>query len=228
MKLSVIIPTYNEEENITHLLTRLFQSTQKEKLEIIIVDGCSTDKTKELVKQFKVEFFCANVQSRAAQMNFGAKKATGDVLYFVHADTLPPISFYEDIQKAIKNGNKAGCYRFKFNSPNILLRLNAFMTRFPFLICRGGDQSLFVTKELFFSLGMYDEYYSIMEEYDLIQKIKSKEQFKVIQKDIIVSARKYRNNSYLRVQKANYTAFKMFKSGVHPDKIKAKYYNLLN
>ena len=103
MKLSVIIPTYNEEENITHLLTRLFQSTQKEKLEIIIVDGCSTDKTKELVKQFKVEFFCANVQSRAAQMNFGAKRATGDVLYFVHADTLPPTSFYEDIQKAIKN-----------------------------------------------------------------------------------------------------------------------------
>lgn len=228
MKLSIIIPTLNEEESITHLLTRLLQSPQKDNIQIIIVDGCSTDKTKEIVKQFKVDFFCANVQSRAAQMNFGAKKATGDVLYFVHADTLPPQTFYQDIRNSIENGYKAGCYRFKFNSDNILLKLNAFMTRFPFLICRGGDQSLFITKELFFELGMYDEYYSIMEEYDLIKKIKQENTFKVIQKSILVSARKYKNNSYFRVQKANYIAFKMFQSGIHPNKIKAKYNDLLN
>ena len=228
MKLSVIIPTYNEEENITHLLSRLLQSPKKDNIEIIVVDGCSTDKTKELVKQFNVEFYCANVQSRAAQMNYGAKRAKGDVLYFVHADTLPPTSFYEDIKKTLEKGYKAGCYRFRFNSSHILLKLNAFMTRFPFLICRGGDQSLFISKELFLSIGMYDEYYSIMEEYDLIKKIRKESTFKVIQKPIIVSARKYRNNSYLKVQKANYSAFKMFKSGVHPDKIKAEYNNLLD
>lgn len=67
-----------------------------------------------------------------------------------------------------------------------------------------------------------------MEEYDLIKKIKEKQKFKIIQKDIIVSARKYKNNSYLRVQKANYTAFKMFQSGIHPDKIKATYNDLLD
>ena len=80
-------------------------------------------------------------------MNEAAAIAKGDVLYFVHADTIVTKSFYADIQKAIAEGFEMGCYRYKFDQyKNPLLYINSFFTRFPMLWCRGGDQTLFVKK----------------------------------------------------------------------------------
>jgi rSAM/selenodomain-associated transferase 2 len=191
--------------------------------EIIVVDGGSIDKTVEISQKFSNKTILSTQKSRAMQMNRGAKEAFGDILYFLHADSTPPKDVFNSILKEIKNGFQAGSFRFKFDSKKLLLKLNAWFTRFPFLVCRGGDQSMFVTKNLFKEMNGFDESFVIMEEYDFILRAKSKTKFKLIQKDILVSARKYENNSWLKVQRINFRAFSQFRKRVSPKTILEEY-----
>lgn len=109
------------------------------------------------------------------------------------------------------------------------MRINAYLTRFNLLSFRGGDQTLFITKKAFQALGGYNEYYTIMEDYDLLKRMwAAKIPFKLIQKDAVISTRKYDTNSWLRVQIANGVAMFMFKRGRHPEKIKQAYKRMLN
>jgi rSAM/selenodomain-associated transferase 2 len=227
MLLSIIIPTYNESENIVNLLTML-QETSHNNIEVIVTDGKSSDNTVSLVNQLGFEAKISKETGRAKQLNYGAEHAKGDVLYFVHADTLPPKSYYQDIKKAIEEGYQIGCYRFKFNSNKKMLKFNAYMTRFDRIMFRGGDQSLFITKSLFNELNGYCENHKVMEDYDIIIRARKKHRFKIIPKDITVSARKYDYNSYLKVNFANFIAFMMFYAKVDHDKIIRFYKALLD
>ena len=102
MKHSIIIPTLNEEEKISHLLDFLTKNALSDS-EIIVVDGGSKDKTIALVKRFKnVNLIETKQASRAFQLNEGAKQAKGDLFYFIHADVLPPQTFETDIETALK------------------------------------------------------------------------------------------------------------------------------
>lgn len=220
MKLSIIIPTLNEEDLLPDLLQLFVDNPQHS--EVIIVDGGSVDNTKQIANSFGHKVYESRA-SRAVQMNLGVKYATGNVLYFVHADALPPASYYQDIQEAINLGYESGCYRFKFKGNHPLLKVNSYFTRFNQMWCRGGDQTLFIKKDLFQLLKGYNEYYSIMEEYDLIRTLINNYSFKVIQKDVLVSARKYDKNGWLKVQLTNLKAFKMYKKGFPPEEIKKFY-----
>lgn len=214
MKISVIIPTFNEAENIGCLITTLKGGGETNLHEIIVVDSPnSTDNTSEITKSLNAIAVKSPQKGRAAQMNFGASVATGDILYFVHADTKINPDFASDITKAISNGYDFGCYRYQFDSPNILLKFNAFFTRLPFIWCRGGDQTLFIRKEDFLKVGKFREDYQIMEDYEFIIRANKVLKFKIIPKNVIVSARKYKTNSYLRVQKANFKVMRMFLRG---------------
>lgn len=227
MKISIIIPTLNEADNIGKLIMRLQSHVAETLLEIIVVDAKSTDNTEGVALSFGVTVLQSE-KGRAKQMNLGAKYAKGDVFYFVHADCLPPESYLTNIKNAISEGYPMGCYRYKFDSNNLLLKINAYFNRFNPLWCRGGDETLFVTKEVFETLGGYDEHYCIMEEYAFIEKARTIYPFKIIPKYIVVSARKYETNSWIRVQYANFVAFSMFKKGVSPQAIALKYYETLN
>ena len=227
MFLSIIIPTYNEAEHISKLLLHL-QKTSHQNFEIIVADGGSLDGTQKIVKNAAVKLISSPEKGRAKQMNFASKQAKGDVLYFVHADSLPPITFIEDIENALIEGFSIGCYRFKFNSNKKILQLNAYLTRFDRIMCRGGDQSLFVTKDLFNELNGYCEQHKVMEDYDIIIRARKKHPFKIIPKDVLVSARKYDHNSYLKVNIANLLAFMMFYAKVDHDKIIKVYKKMLN
>jgi hypothetical protein len=150
-------------------------------------------------------------------MNFAANSADCDILYFVHADVKIHPNYVADIQQALKEGYDMGCYRYVFDSPHPLLKVNGFFTRFPFIWCRGGDQTLFINKNVFEELGGYHPM-KIMEEYDLIQRAwKNKFRFKIIPKNVLVSARKYENNSYFKVMYANYKIMKLWRKGQATD-----------
>lgn len=227
MRISIIIPVYNEAGNIKRLLNHLASYAQN--AEVIVVDGGSKDQTLQEVRLFeRVELLLCSNASRAEQMNLGARQAKGDILYFLHADALPPIDFENQIIKAVEKGHFAGCFRFIFDSSKPLLRINSFFTRLPFLWCRGGDQSLYIQKDLFWEMGGYDETYAIMEEYVLIKKLMAERGFHILPDAVKVSARKYSTNSWFKVMRANFIAFRQFKKGECTETIKQTYRKNLN
>ncbi len=227
MKLSIIIPTLNEAENIERLIKRLRPEKNHRLADLIVVDGGSHDGTVT-----KAEKAGATVlqtpPGRAIQMNHGVEASKGELLYFVHGDTLPPDGYMEKIIQAVEEGYPVGCFRFRLDSERWLLKLNSYFTRFDQNWCRGGDQSLFITREAFRTLGGYRNDYKIMEDYDLIFRARDKYRFKIIPDDVIVSARKYETNSYLRVQFANFVVFNMYRLGYSQEKMVRTYKRLLN
>jgi len=227
MTISIIIPTFNEAENITELVTFIRHLGYEEILEILVVDGGSKDDTVMLAREAGAVVMTSDQRSRAAQMNLGANRAKGDILYFVHADVRLLSSFVTDIRESLDEGFQSGCYRYIFDSNKFLLKVNAYFTRFDSIMCRGGDQTLFVRKSIFNLLGGYDESYTIMEDYNFILRLRKKCRFKIIQKDIIVSARKYEMNSWFRVQIANLSVFIMFFFRRSPGEMKQIYKILL-
>jgi rSAM/selenodomain-associated transferase 2 len=228
MQISIIIPTLNEAENIGQLIQYLKRHATNALLEIIVVDAQSTDNTEGVARLADVTVLTSEKRGRAVQMNLGAKAAKGDALYFVHADCYPPESYCADIQQFINDGFELGCYRYRFDSSHFLLKINAFFTRFSPLWCRGGDETLYVKRTAFERLKGYDEYFSIMEEYDFIRRAQVHFKLKIMPKYALVSARKYETNSYLRVQWANFRVFNLYKKGVAPSEIAKKYRSLLD
>lgn len=216
-KLSIIIPTYNEAASIQALIDSIVSQSNPFIHQIIISDSpASTDDTLEIAKaNANVLAVTSPQKGRSAQMNFGASLATGDILYFVHADTRLHPDFCTDIQQAIRNGYQLGCYRYLFDTyPTPLLRINSFFTRFNKIWCRGGDQTLFITQQAFQKLGGFKQDYLIMEDYDILLRAQEAQlAFKIIPKNVVVSARKYSTNGYFKVQLANFTVMCMFLKG---------------
>lgn len=223
MNISVIIPTCNEEANIGDLVDFAISHGGEYLSELIVVDGGSTDNTVSVAQKSGAKVLQSTDCSRAKQMNIGAAVATGDILFFVHADVKLLESFAQDVILAVNTGFVAGCYRYRFDSPSRLLRFNAYMTRFRSILCRGGDQTLFITRRFFDQLGGFDEKFVIMEDYDIIRRICREEHFHIIPKEITVSARKYEKNSWLWVQICNITAFLLYFMRTDPKTIKAIY-----
>ena len=229
MKIAVIIPTYNEEENIGKLIRSLLANKQEAFINIIVSDAGSTDNTIQVAKDAGANVAEISPQKgRAMQMNYGASISREEILYFIHADTQVHADFVADINEAIKQHYDMGCYRYKFDSKHPLLKVNGFFTRFPFIWCRGGDQTLFVKRSVFDQLEGYKTM-KIMEEYDFIQRAgQAGFKFKILPKNILVSARKYETNSYLKVLYANYQVMKMWKRGASDDEMASQYKKLLN
>ncbi len=199
--ISIIIPILNEADTIGKLLQYLIENSSKENIsEIIVVDGGSIDESKEIVAQFKNIILLDSSKGRAKQMNLGSKKATGNILYFLHADSFPPKHFDTYIIKEIEKGNKAGCFCMQFNSKHWWLQLAGWLTKFSWRVCRGGDQSQFIIKKIFEELNGFDERFTIYEDNDLITKLYARKEFVVIQKWLTTSARRYQSNGIWKLQ----------------------------
>jgi rSAM/selenodomain-associated transferase 2 len=200
-KISIVIPVFNEINSIEKLLSHLINSVlSKDVIEIITVDGGSTDGSQEKINSHPNVTLIQSKKGRAVQMNAGAKAATGNILYFLHCDSLPPRHFDRIIEDTVQNGNQAGCFRMKFDYRHPVLMISQWFTRFNHISCRGGDQSLFITNELFKELKGFDENFVIYEDNEIISRLYSKNQFVVIPDYIITSARRYHQNGIWRLQ----------------------------
>ncbi len=225
--ISIIIPTFNEAGNIGKLVCYLLSCDKGNHTEIIVSDGGSSDNTMDIAMQAGATAILSPQKGRAVQMNHGATAASGEILYFVHADTIPPNSFIDDILEAVKNGFALGRYRTRFDNPRWLLKCNAFFTRFDLFICYGGDQTLFISKPIFDALSGFDQEMLIMEEYDFVSRARKKGRYKIMQKEVLVSARKYESNSWLSVQLANKKVINMYRKGASKHTMKEAYSRLL-
>ncbi len=225
MKLSIIIPVYNEAAHINELLFYLHKHFRYSKdCEIIAVDGGSTDGTQGLLKQEKVKLITSQ-KGRGIQMNTGAKVAKGEILYFLHADSFPPKHFDDFIFKEIEKGNQAGCFKMKFRSSHWWLSLASWFTQFNVKFFRGGDQSLFITKKWFSELGGFHEEAPIFEDVCFIRKLYREKHFTVIQKWISTSARRYEENGIARLQYHFWMLYVKNWLGASPDQL-LEYYRV--
>lgn len=202
MKISIIIPTYNEADCISNTLFELQkrQSIEAFVKEIIVVDAHSQDETQKKAIIFDQANVVLSKKGRPIQMNLGARKAKGDILYFLHSDSLPPQNFDKLIVKAVKKGHLAGCFSMQFDHSHLWMRFISWLTRFNLRACRGGDQSMFVTKDLFEHLGGYDERYLIFEDHQIIGKLYKHTDFFVIQQTLVSSARRFREKGIFKLQ----------------------------
>ena len=200
MNISIIIPVLNEEIDLPKLLAYL----QKQNLlfveEIIVVDGGSTDRTLAVLENYQNIKLLKSEKGRAKQMNFGAKNATSEILYFLHADSFPPLDFDKHIVDNLKNSSTSGCFKLQFNNNHIVLKVSQWFTHFNFQACRGGDQSLFVTKKLFNELNGFNDNLAIYEDNEFIARLYKNSKFVVIKKNIVTSARKYLKNGVWKLQ----------------------------
>lgn len=200
MNISIIIPTFNESSGISQLITHLNQASNSDIVsEIIVVDGQSSDDTCSIAAQCGAKILSSPEKGRAKQMNYAAEHAKSDILHFLHADSYPPDNFDKEIINAVSEGFPSGCFRMKFDSGHLLLKFFQWFTRFGNNFCRGGDQSLFITKKLFNDVGGFPEI-PLMEDIEIIRKIKKKAKFKVIPKELVTSARRYREKGHFRLQ----------------------------
>ena len=223
MAISIIIPTLNEEENIRKLLDNF--KKLKGDFEVIFSDGGSLDKTLDIIKDFGNYKIINSDRGRAKQLNNGAKESNNDILFFLHADSIIEENALIKIEDFIKNGNKAGCLKIKFDSKKILMNIFAVLSnlRVKYRNIAFGDQGIFIEKKFFEDIGMFEDI-PLMEDYKLSIKLKSICRIKYIDSYIISSSRRFEKNGIIKtallMQKLQY----MFRKGISIDKI-ANIYN---
>jgi rSAM/selenodomain-associated transferase 2 len=201
MNISIIIPVLNEEHSVAKLMDYLKEIQNPELInEIIVIDGGSEDTTLEILKNYPSIKVIHSQKGRAIQMNLGAQNASSNILYFLHCDTLPPVNFDYEIINQVKKGNLSGCFKMKFDSNHIVLKVSQWFTQFNMQWCRGGDQSLFVERNLFGKLNGFNQKLIIYEDNELISRLYKNSKFIVIQKIVITSARKYLRNGVWKLQ----------------------------
>ena len=226
--ITVIIPTYNEAAHIVSTIQKIRQYDEAKKIgEIIIADGGSTDSTMAAAESEGVKVVVSKEKGRSAQMNCGASFAAGNILYFLHADTIPPKSFSSDIAIAIRNGFDAGCFMLSFDYDHWFLKANCWFTRFDVDAIRFGDQSLFVRKSVFEKAGGFCENHIVLEDQQLIKRLKKIVRFTVIKKPVITSARKYLENGIYKTQGIFFIIYFMYRFGYSQQKLVATYKKMI-
>ena len=229
-RISVIIPTLNEENQISDLLNALKEreSTGSYIHEIIVADAGSSDGTVTLAEKTGARVVHCSEKSRARQMNRGAEEASGNILYFLHADTFPPDAFDRSIVQAIKNGAGSGCFQLRFSNDHPLLRFYGWFTRFKSTLVRFGDQSLFVKSEIFRQIGGFDENMVVMEDQKIVGNLKKRTSFKLLDRAVTTSARTYEKNGVIRLQFIFSMIVILYYSGAKQDTLVHLYNSLID
>lgn len=227
--ISVIIPAHNEKGNLEQLLPRLERLESPVEVEIIVALSCqNTDGSENLLQSSEVSMLKCQQTGRAAQMNHAAKISKGTILVFLHADVMPPDSFFKDIDATLDANCDAGFFSYKFDTDSFLLKINSIFTSKDGIFTGGGDQCLFIKRKVFSKLNGFDELQVLMEDFEFFERMKkNKIPYKIINNDLIVSARKYQRNSYARVNLSNLLLLVLFKMGCPSQKLKSLHNKLL-
>jgi rSAM/selenodomain-associated transferase 2 len=214
---SIIVPVLNEEKSIEKTLIQF--NVLKGDKEIIVADGGSRDKTKEIAERFAKVVY--SEKGRANQMNKGAKKANGDILWFVHSDSIIKENSIEEIQLAIDEGYVGGGFSLKFYDYNTLFMKYISVTsnlRAKYLGLYFGDQGIFVKRSVFESLGGYPQQ-EIMEDWEFSLAMKKAGKLKLISTSIDTSARRFKKGGQLRTHLLMHKIKLLYMLGTPTDKL---------
>jgi rSAM/selenodomain-associated transferase 2 len=192
LTLSVVIPAHNESREICHVVRAV---TKQMPYEVIVAAGSSTDGTADIARQEGVRV-SVGAKGRAAQMNEGARLATGEALVFLHCDTFLPPDGLRQIQHALDNPvNVGGRFRVSFDCEGFGYRLLAFYTRFPFFSY--GDQVFFVRRSVFRALRGFDCNVPF-EDVDFYRRMRRYGRDQILKSSVVTSARRFRKAGFFR------------------------------
>ncbi len=220
-KISIIIPTLNEGENIKAVLdtTKASQNT-----EVIVVDGGSTDNTVEIAESLGIKVISSD-RGRAKQMNAGAAVAGGDILLFLHADTLLPAKFDVMIRTTLQQTRAvAGAFSLKIDAPVVSLRLVEWGVswRSHWLQMPYGDQGIFLFKDTFTEVGGFPEL-PIMEDFEFIRNLKGRGNIVTIPVPVVTSARRWLQKGVWQTTFINQVVIIAYFLSVSPERIRSWY-----
>lgn len=223
MKLSIIIPALNEAEN---LLLTLESISQLKKLdnEIILVDGGSSDSTLEIARPY-VDKIINSEMGRARQMNLGANYASGDILWFLHADSIIPANADFLICNALsKPANLWGRFDIRLSGSKWIFRIieRLINLRSRLTSIATGDQGIFVLRNQFVRLNGFSDI-PLMEDIDFSKRIKKFSHASCLNEKIMTSSRRWESKGILKtVLLMWYLRFAYF-MGTSADKLARRY-----
>ncbi len=218
--LEIVIPALNESDHLEILLTNLLE--RQGDVRITVVDGSSSDATWEIAGRFPVRRL-RTPRGRAAQMNAGARGATGDVLLFLHADTLLPPEAFRLVTDTLSDPEVVGgSFRLAFDRSDPWLAAYAFFSRINHPLFTYGDQALFVRREVFARLGGFREI-PIMEDVEIQRRLRRQGRFVKLRQAVVTSARRFVQIGPVRQQLLNVALVALYHLGVAPSRLKQLY-----
>lgn len=189
--ISLIIPAVNESATLRLVLAAIGSGSVR--FEMIVVDGSSSDETVAMAQAAGARVVASPCRQRAYQLNLGAQEARGEILLFLHADTVLPAGALDRIVHALQDPRiVGGAFARRYASPSRLLRLTCFLAR-----CRNsvigwhlGDQAMFVRRGIFFQLGGFREV-DVFEDLDLSRRLKKVGRLVTLSPPVTSSSRRF-------------------------------------
>jgi rSAM/selenodomain-associated transferase 2 len=221
IRISVIIPTLNEAGGIVQTLSQVRQAGE---CEIVVVDGGSTDGTPELARPH-ADIVLSSARGRARQMNAGVQAATGEILLFLHADTVLPQGFSALVSQALCDSRiVGGRFDVRLDAPGWPFRMVETMMNLRSRLTRisTGDQAIFVRRDTFLAVGGYPEV-DLMEDLELSRKLKRAGQTACLRVRVTTSARRWQRDGVARTIVLMWMLRLCHFCGVPPQRLKAFY-----
>jgi rSAM/selenodomain-associated transferase 2 len=218
--LSVVIPALDEGGRIEAALA----SASAPGVEVLVVDGGSRDDTVARARGRGARVLCS-APGRARQLDAGARAATGEVLLFLHADTLLPPGYDAAVTRALADpGVAGGAFRFRFDRGSLALRVVEWGARLRVALFRlpYGDQALFLRRCVLEALGGVPQV-PIMEDLDLVRAIRRAGQLALLPLPATTSARRYEARGVLRTMLRHWIAAAAWAAGVDRARVAAWY-----
>ncbi len=217
---SVIIPALNEADHIGILLEELQAYAE---IEIIVCDGGSTDRTRQICSAYPVQI-CSGAAGRGKQMNMGVQAAASDILLFLHADTRITAGLIPQVINAVRQGNMWGCARLSFDDPAYFFRWLAFMSnwRARYLSSCYGDQAIFCQKEFFYETAMFPET-KFLEDIAFSHKARKRQKALVLSAQVVTSSRRFRQGGRWRMLFKMQFIKLLYFMGVSPERLSKMY-----
>lgn len=221
--ISVIIPILNEAAQLLERL-RALQWLRSRGHELILVDGGSTDGSREMAVEY-VDRVLACQAGRAGQMNRGAEAAGGDILLFLHIDTRLPEDADRLIIAALADGREWGRFDVRLSGERWLLRVVAAMMNLRSRLSgiATGDQALFMRRPVFEQLGGYPQI-PLMEDIALSRALRRRQWPVCLRRRVLCSSRRWERHGLWRTIVTMWALRLAYFLGVSPARLHEIYY----
>jgi rSAM/selenodomain-associated transferase 2 len=198
MLVSVIIPALNEAENIARTIRAARRKYSTDEVEIVVVDGGSTDGTPDLVPPEPEARLVRSPRGRAVQMNHGARASSGEILVFCHADSQLPQGWREAVIEAFNRpGTSGGCFQTLLLPEKGMLRLTNRLRIPADWRIMYGDVSQFMPRTIYDQVGGFPEI-PLMEDVEMARQLHGAGKLVRVPLRVVTSSRRFLENGPLR------------------------------